>query len=47
MANAKFAKAEDAKRGKPLQEKKREIQKNPISNFWLGEWSLDEKWQRS
>jgi len=35
-ANAKFAKSEDEKRGKPLaQQKKRELEKNPISSGWF------------
>lgn len=40
-ANAKFAKQEESKRGKPLAEKaKKEIQKAPISPFWVGTLNL-------
>jgi len=35
-ANAKFAKAEEEKRGKPVaQQKKRELEKSPISTGWM------------
>jgi len=35
-ANAKFAKAEEEKRGKPLaQQKKKELEKSPISLGWI------------
>jgi len=34
-ANAKFAKSEEEKRGKPLAQKKRELEKNPISMGWF------------
>ena len=37
-ANARFAKAEEDKRGKPqsLLKNKKEVQKSPISTGWIG-----------
>jgi hypothetical protein len=37
-ANARFAKAEEEKRGKPQSQlkNKKEVQKSPISPFWMG-----------